>query len=586
MNDINSSEIMENFQKITEKYQEIMVYFMQGRANIVPPTLVDKDLNTQLFSSMFEQFIANPEKYWKFNLEYFDKLQNLIKNSVHQSIETKTPLIHNENDKRFKDVAWENNIYFNFVKQFYLLSSELIEKNIQEYNLAPELQKYLHFLTKQFIDAFAPSNFALLNPTVLSETLKTSGSNIVKGLDNLLHDLQKSGDLLNIQMTDYTTFKFGENIAATPGKIIFQNELVQLICYAPKDQTYQIPLLIIPPCINKYYILDLSPHNSMVSYLVENNFQVFMLSFVNPSSALADKTLEDYIIYGLLEPIEFIRKTFKYEKINCHGYCIGGTFLAILLSYLKAHKLDYVNSAGFMATMLDFTNPGEIGVFINESFIANIEAQMEKTGYFDGRYLLNSFSLLRSNDLIWSFFINNYLLGKTPLPFDLLYWNADPTNLPAKMHSYYLRKFYLENLLSKPNSISILGTPIDLGNIDIDSFFLATSDDHIAPWKSVYDSMKLLGGTKKFCLAGSGHVAGVINPPINDKYYYNINKLIDKDTESWLANSTKHSGSWWKYWISWLKPNSSIMVQSINYDELSCIEDAPGTYVQKKITAI
>jgi polyhydroxyalkanoate synthase len=585
MNIIESNNIVDNFSKIAKKYQELLIYLSQGKGNIISKQFLDEDINKKIFLQMLQQFMSDPCKYMEVNLEFVNKYQTLINNSLNQFMGKHTEdKQESKFDKRFKDQDWENNNYFHFIKEFYLISSELIEKNIKQYKFDSELNQYLHFMTKQFLDAFAPSNFPMLNPVVVKETIRTSGANIIQGLDNLLNDIKESGDFLNIQMTDEKAFQIGKNIAATEGKIIFQNKLVQLICYKPMEKTYEIPILIIPPCINKYYILDLSQHNSMVSYLVNNNFQVFILSFVNPDETYSETSLEDYVLKAILEPIDYIIKELNYKKINCHGYCIGGTFLAILLSYLKSRNIDYINSAGFMASMFDFTNPGEIGSFINEIFIDKIEENMNKVGYFDGKYLSNSFSMLRANDLIWSFFINNYLLGKNPVPFDLLYWNSDSTNLPAKMHNYYLRELYLKNLLAKNGGILIDNIPINLGNIDIDSFFIATSEDHISPWKSVYDSMKLLGGKKSFCLAGSGHVAGIINSPNMNKYHFFINQLIDNSHDLWFKNAIQYEGSWWDNWVIWLKEHSNKLKKSIDYKSLYYIEDAPGSYVRKKIT--
>lgn len=584
MNNISSDEIINNIKKISDKYQEIILCLMQGKGNMIPPPLVDMDKNRVILASLSEQFINNPEKFWQLNIEYVKKFQNLVTNSVEKFVGKSTlPLFSpTSRDKRFKDMAWQNNAYFDFVKQFYLMSSQWLEENINQYELAPDLKQHLEFITRQFIDAFSPSNFAFANPQVFSKTLETGGKNLVQGLENLLNDLRNSDDILNISTTDNEAFKLGKNIATTKGKIIFQNQLMQLIYYEPKEKTYDVPLLIIPPCINKYYILDLSQHNSMVSFLIENNFQLYMVSWVNPDESLANKTFEDYLKEGVLEPCEYIRKL-GHKKINAAGYCIGGTFLATAIAYLKAHNLNYIDSASFITTMLDFNNPGEVGIFINESSIALIEQEMQSKGYLDGRYLSNSFSLLRANDLVWSFFVNNYLLGKTPMPFDLLYWNADPTNLPANMHSYYLRNMYLNNLLKQSASLSLLDTPIDLGKIDCNAFFLAAQDDHIAPWRSVYEGLKLLNGNKIFCLASSGHVAGVVNPPILSKYNYRTGENLAVSSDAWFMASDKNQGSWWSYWLAWLKTNSGKQVKSPNYNDLPFIEDAPGSYVRKRI---
>ncbi|WP_253308191.1 MULTISPECIES: PHA/PHB synthase family protein [unclassified Rickettsia] len=585
MHNIPSEQIINNLKEINDKYQEILLQLMQGKGSMIPSSLVDSDRNRVIFTSMVEQFWANPEKFCNVNVEYIEKFRELTSNACAKFVgSTAKPIFSPDNkDKRFKDSSWQDNAYFDFVKQFYLMSSECIQKNIRQYELSPNLKQHLEFITKQFIDAFSPSNFAFCNPKVLRETLESGGQNLVQGLENFLRDIKNSGDLLNINTTDKSAFQLGKNIAKTKGKIVFQNDLMQLICYEPKDQTHSVPLFIIPPCINKYYILDLSTHNSLISYLVENNFQLFLVSWVNPDSDMSEKTFEDYLKDGLLAPCEYVM-SLGYKKINFVGYCIGGTFLAILLSYLKSKKLDYVNSATFLTTLLDYTHPGEVGVFINESTIGHIEEDMKQKGYFDGRYLSNSFSLLRANDLVWSFFVNNYLLGKTPMPFDLLYWNADHTNLPAKMHSYYLRNMYLNNLLKEPNALSLLATPIDLSNIDCNSFCIAAKDDHIAPWRSVYEGMKLLNGNKVFCLTDSGHIAGIVNPPATSKYNYRTHDDLLLSSEDWFMAAKEHKGSWWSYWLDWLQKNNNVeLKKSIDYKNLTTIEEAPGSYVRNKV---
>jgi len=583
MLDISSDEIIKNISDINDKYREIVLYLMQGRGNIIPMSLIDSNKINVALTDTYEQFLANPQKFWKVNFEYMEKLNNLVTGSVAKFVgQPIDPMFSpNNKDKRFKDSAWQDNVYFDFVKQFYLMSSEWTKKNINQYDLKPEIKQYLDFITNQFVNALAPSNFIYSNPEVLRETLDTGWQNISKGLDNFLQDIKKSEDILKIKTTDKSAFKLGENIASTKGKVVFQNDLIQLICYEPKDQAHSIPLLIVPPWINKYYILDLSSNNSMISFLVNNNFQVFCISWVNPDKNLSHKNFEDYLKEGFLEASEYIIKL-GFEKINVTGYCIGGTLLASSLAYLKANNINYVNSASFITTLLDFAMPGEVGIFINESSIASIEAEMEVKGYFDGQYLSNIFSLLRVNDLVWSFFVNNYLLGRNPINFDLLYWNSDSTNLPAKMHSYYLRNMYLNNLLKIPNGLNLLDVPIDLTKIDCKSFFLAANDDHIAPWKSVYEGIKLLGNNEKvFCLTSSGHVAGIVNPPSSSKNTYRVCEDISLNNEEWHAKSDEHKGSWWLYWKQWLEHNSGDLIKSMDYHNMDFIEYAPGSYVQK-----
>lgn len=587
-------ELIENIKNASAKYQELLLLLMQGKASFVPSCFVDEDKARLSVLKVFEQFLEHPEKAAQANIDYLHKLQNLVQNAITKFTGGNADDIFkpSEKDKRFKDKAWQENAYFDFIKQFYLLNANWIEENIKQYQLEPELEDYVKFTTKQFIDAFAPSNFVFSNPEVMRESLSSGMGNIVKGLDNFLRDIKKSGELFSIPTTDTGAFQKGKNIAATEGKVVMQNKLCQLICYKPKEQVYSVPLLIIPPWINKYYILDLSSHNSMVKFLVDSGFQIFMVSWVNPDSSFADTSFEDYLKYGVLESCEYIT-SLGYSKINAAGYCIGGTLLAIAAAYMKSANIEYLNNLSFITTLLDFVDPGEIKIFINQSTIGTIEQEMNKTGYFDGRYLSNSFSLLRANDLIWSFFVNNYLLGKSPMPFDLLYWNADATNLPAKMHSYYLRNMYLKNNLKEPNALSFLDQPIDLGKIDHPAFFVAAQDDHIAPWKAVYDGVKLLSGDRTFCLTSSGHVAGVVNPPATSKYHYRVSATTNNDSkfksnncyaenesETWLQNSNLYNGSWWNMWNDWLKSRSGKLKKPINYNKLPKIEDAPGSYIK------
>lgn len=571
--------IASNIKKIAKQYQELLLHIMHGKCSIVPNSLLEIDKMTVMCVHMYQQFLEHPEKFLETNKHYSQKLQQLVSNSIEKFLgnNRNSLFVPHAKDKRFADPAWQDSIYFDFIKQFYLMSAEWIQDNIKHYEFEPELANYVQFLTKQFIDALSPSNFIFYNPQVLRESIDTCWQNIVQGLDNLLNDIKKSNDILEIPTVDKSVFKLGKNIAATEGKVVMQNQLMQLICYNPKVKTHLLPLLIIPPCINKYYILDLSPQNSLISFLIKNNFQVFVLSWKNPDKDLAQKNFEDYLQEGVIDACEYIAKL-GYSKINAAGYCIGGTILATAIAYMRAHNIDYINSATFLTTMLDFSDPGALGVFINEASIKNIENEMKDKGYFDGKYLSNSFSLMRANDLIWSFVINNYLLGKTPSTLDILYWNSDYVNLPAKMYSYYLRNMYLNNLLSIPNALNMLETPINLGKIDCDSFFLAAKDDHIAPLKSIYNSAKLLSGKRTFCVTSSGHVAGVINPPSMQKYNHYINTDLTLNTEDLLSKSKQYTGSWWVSWYKWLSKKSGKLTQSMDYNDIDFIEYAPGSY--------
>ncbi|MGB1548212.1 MAG: PHA/PHB synthase family protein, partial [Alphaproteobacteria bacterium] len=411
--------------------------------------------------------------------------------------------------------------------------------------------------------------------------------NLVRGLQNLLEDLESSKGQLQIMQTDPDAFKLGENIAATPGKVVYQDDLMQLIQYEPTTkQAYQRPLLIIPPWINKYYILDLREKNSFVRWALDKGHTVFMISWVNPDERYAGKAFEDYMYEGPLAAIDAIGKATGEKQVNVVGYCIGGTLLASTLAHLAAKKDHRVHSATFLTTMVDFEEPGELAVFIDEEQLADLEAKMAKRGYLEGSEMAKTFNMLRENDLIWSFVINNYLLGKEPFPFDLLYWNSDATRMPFKMHSFYLRNMYLENRLSKPGGITLGGTPIDLRKIKIPTYLLACREDHIAPWQSVYAATQLYGGPNRFVLSASGHVAGVVNPPDKKKYSFWTAEENPETAEAWLAEASATEGSWWTDWAKWIASQGGKKVEARlpGKGGLKAIEDAPGSYVKVKVS--
>lgn len=582
MKQITSDEVIDNIKKAGTLYQEIMMHMLNNKLPPVSLDLVNNERNSKVASKVIEQFFEHPERFTEINMEYIAKFQNLVTSAMDTFTGKKTESTKSyETDRRFKDPAWQQSIYFDFIRQYYLMSADWIKKNIDQYDLDSEGKRYLDFATQQFINALSPSNFIFSNPVVIRESLESGMENIAKGMENFLQDLKNSGGVLKISTTDKANFELGKNLATTAGKVIYQNDLVQLICYEPKDQTHEIPIFIIPPWINKYYILDLSEKNSLVKWLVNNNFQVFLVSWINPDKKLANKDFEDYLKEGILEPYKYLQKI-GIKKVNAVGYCIGGTLLAIALAYQKEKKQDFVNSATFLTTLLDFSKPGDIGALINKTTAAVIEKDVQEKGYLDGSYLSNSFSLIRANDLVWSFFVNNYLLGKRPSAFDILFWNSDSTNLPAKMYTYYLNNMYLENNLVKPDELEMLGVKINLAKINTPAFSLAAEGDHIALWNGVYDGFKLLGSKDKtFCLTESGHIAGVINPAENKKYSYNISRDLNKSSSDWQEGSKSHDGSWWLSWREWLLPRSGLLQKSLDYKSLDSIEDAPGSYVMK-----
>ncbi len=486
-------------------------------------------------------------------------------------------------DRRFRDQAWSDNTLFDFIKQSYLLTARWLQGAVGHVEgLDERTARKVDFYTRQFVDAIAPSNFVLTNPEVLRATIESRGENLANGLKNLLDDLERGKGRLAISMTDRAAFKIGDNVAATPGKIVYQNDLMQLIQYAPTTQTVKRrPLLIIPPWINKFYILDLRPRNSFIGWAVAQGHTVFVISWVNPDERLAAKTFEDYLREGPLAALDAMEEATGERTANVIGYCLGGTLLAATLAYMAAKRDARVKSATYFVTMVDFTETGELSVFIDEEQIKALEQRMSKKGYLEARDMHTTFNMLRANDLIWSFVVNNYLLGKSPLPFDLLYWNADSTRMPAAMHSFYLRTMYQQNLLVKPGGITLGGVPIDLRRIKTPAFLLSTREDHIAPWRSTYAATQIYAGPTKFVLSASGHIAGVVNPP-GSKYGHYENDANPPTPEEWLAGATTHEGSWWPVWQRWVAryAGGEVAARTPGDGKLTPIEDAPGSYVK------
>jgi polyhydroxyalkanoate synthase len=489
-----------------------------------------------------------------------------------------------QSDRRFRDPAWDDNAVFDFIKQSYLLSARWLIDTVNGLDgFDDKTKQKIDFYTRQFVDALAPSNFVATNPEVLRATVESGGENLLHGLNNLLEDSARGEGRLAIKMTDLEAFALGKNLALTPGKVIFQNDLIQLIQYAPSTtEVYRRPLLIIPPWINKYYILDLRPKNSFVKYAVDQSFTVFVISWVNPDERHADKTFEDYMVEGPLAALEAIEEATGEHDATVIGYCLGGTLLACVLAYLAAKRDDRIKAASFFAALTDFGNPGELGVFIDEEQLAAMDQMMAKRGYLDGREMATTFNMLRANDLIWSFVVNNYLLGKEPFPFDLLYWNSDSTRMPYAMHSFYLRKFYQENKLVEPDGITLCNVAIDLRKIRTPVYMLSTREDHIAPWATTYAATQLYRGETKFVLAGSGHIAGVVNPPSQHKYSYWTNPGLPPDPKDWLDGATERPGSWWADWSAWNagKSGSKVPARQPGEGKLAPIENAPGSYAR------
>ena len=486
-------------------------------------------------------------------------------------------------DRRFRDAAWNDNTLFDFIKQSYLLTSRWLLSAVRDVDgIDDRTARKVDFYTRQFVDAISPTNFLLTNPEALRATIESRGENLLNGLKNLLDDLDRGKGRLAISMTDMAAFRIGENIAATPGKVVYQNDLMQLIQYAPTTPTVRRrPLLIMPPWINKFYILDLRPDNSFIRWAVAQGHTVFVISWVNPDERLAAKTFADYVIEGPLAALDAIEQATGVREANVIGYCLGGTLLAATLAWMAVKRDNRIKSATFFVTMIDFAEAGELSVFIDEEQLSALEERMEKKGYLEGRDMAASFNMLRANDLIWSFVVSNYLLGKSPFPFDLLYWNANSTRMPAAMHSFYLRNMYQENLLAKPGGITLHGVPIDLGKIRTPAFLLSTREDHIAPWRSTYAATRIYRGPVKFVLSASGHIAGVVNPP-GGKYGHWKNDENPPSAEEWLAGATQRPGSWWPAWQRWVAKygGGEVPARQPGDGQLKPIEDAPGSYVK------
>ena len=486
-------------------------------------------------------------------------------------------------DRRFADPAWKGANAFNLLKQFYLLWSDWLEGTYSGVEGLDEATKNkVRFYTRQMVAAASPSNFAATNPVVMRESVESDGMSLIRGLDQLRQDMDLVG---GIRMVAEDAFEVGKTVAMTPGKIVFQNRLMQLIQYAPTTQTVHArPVLIVPPWINKYYILDLTPQKSFVAYLVEQGFTVFLVSWVNPDASLRDVSFVSYMEEGILAARDAVAAATGEPGLNILGYCVGGTLLAATLAYLVDKGDKTVHSATFLATLVDFADAGDIKTFIDEDQIARVEHHMERTGVFEGKLMATAFNMLRPNDLIWSFVINNYLRGREPKAFDLLFWNSDATNLPAAMHSFYLRNMYLNNRLSTPGEIELNGVPIDIGKITVPAFVVATKDDHISPWRSAYLAPLAFGGKSRFVLAKSGHVAGVVNPPAAEKYSYWTNPKLPDSADEWFERAEEHAGSWWPDWVRWLRRRSGkkVPARAPGGGGLATIEDAPGSYVMKR----
>jgi len=583
----DSAEFARNMTTAVEKCQLVMQEFLARQAKDFTHQSFDPMGLSNAFTELLTHMLNDPAKMWENQVKLWEQYAELVQTATQRAWgEKEKPYVEPDaRDRRFKDEAWSENAVFDFLKQSYLLTARWLQHTVHDVSgLDPHTARKIDFYTRQFVDAMSPSNFLVTNPEVLKATLETRGENLVKGLQNLLKDLERGDGNLRISMTDNQAFKVGKNLAVTKGKVVYRNELMELIQYEPTTrQVYKTPLLVIPAWINKYYILDLHPENSLVKWLVDEGYTVFIISWVNPGEKLSKKTFDDYLADGPLAAMDAIEEITGEEEISIMGYCLGGTLTAVTLAWLAAHKFSHrVKSATYLTTMVDFAESGELSVFIDEEQLKNLEAKMSESGYLEGSDMANTFNMLRANDLIWSFVVNNYLLGRDPFPFDLLYWNADSTRMPATMHSYYLRNMYQKNLLVKPRALKICGVPIDLTKIKTPAYILSTREDHIAPWKSTYAAMRIYKGPVHFVLAASGHVAGVVNPPSKNKYCHWVGEKKLASPEKWLASAKETTGSWWPDWARWNKSSAGpkVPARKLGGGKLKPIEPAPGSYVK------
>jgi polyhydroxyalkanoate synthase subunit PhaC len=534
-----------------------------------------------------QYWLQDPQRAAGLQMALGQSYLELWANSVKRMVgEEAPPVIEPDaRDKRFTDPDWSSNQFFDFLKQAYLLTVRWANHLVADAKgIDPLTLQKAEFYVRQISNAIAPSNFVLTNPELLRETLASNAGNLARGMHMLAEDISAGGGELRIRQTDPSMFEVGRNLATTPGKVVFQNELMQLIQYEPSTpNVLKRPILIVPPWINKFYVLDLTPEKSFVKWCVDQGLTVFIISWVNPDGHLAKKTFEDYVLEGPLAALGAIKQATGETKVHAIGYCVGGTLLAITIAHMAAKRDHRIASATLFASQVDFTYAGDLKVFADEEQIAALERQMAERGYLDSRYMANSFNLMRSNDLIWPYVINNYFKGKDPMPFDLLYWNSDSTRMAAANHSFYLRNCYLDNNLAR-GKMMIAGKAIDLKAVKVPIYNLATREDHIAPAKSVLFGSSYFGGKVRFVLAGSGHIAGVINPPGKQKYQYWVGSkpTADADVDDWMAKAKEHPGSWWPDWLAWVKKLGAeeVPARVPGRGKLKALEDAPGSFVK------
>jgi polyhydroxyalkanoate synthase len=586
---IDVEALTKNMARLMEEGGRAVEAYLRPRDNGVQKIGYSNEITdaVRTLGQVAEYWYADPQRVvemqTRLGKSFLDLFANASRRLAGEEID---PVVRPDpRDRRFSDPEWSSNQYFDFLKQAYLIIADwtkyLVERADQ---LDPAVRQKAEFYTRQIVNALAPSNFILTNPELLRTTLNRSAENLVRGTQMLAEDIEAGGGELKIRQSDMSKFEVGRNLAITPGKVIYQNTLMQLIQYTPStERVLRRPLLIVPPWINKYYVLDLTPEKSFIKWCVDQGLTVFVISWINPDEKLAQKSFADYMREGPLEALDVVARITGEDKVNAVGYCVGGTLLAVTLAYMAGKGDDRVTSATFLTTQVDFTHAGDLKVFAaTEEQVGAIERQMTERGYLEGSKMAAAFNLLRSNDLIWPYVIDNYLKGEAPFAFDLLYWNSDATRMPAANHSYYLRNCYLDNNITK-SRLTIDNVRIDLKEITIPIYNLATREDHIAPAKSVYLGSTFFGGPMRYVLSGSGHIAGVVNPPAKTKYqYWTGDTPHGEDVEGWLRNAAEHPGSWWPDWLAWIKAQHAEEVEARppGGGIFAPIEDAPGSYVK------
>ncbi|HIF9194483.1 TPA: class I poly(R)-hydroxyalkanoic acid synthase [Photobacterium damselae] len=573
--------------KLQETNQQWWHDFEANKAAVNSPlNKAMQEVNFEDTAKFFEQAANQPAAMLKVQTHWWEQQLQIWQNLV-LSDPSKSVVEAELGDKRFANEAWQNELLYNFIKQSYLLFSKTYQDTIDSIEGVDEKTKErISFFSRQAINALSPSNFIATNPELFKMTLEQNGENLIAGLEKFKEDIESSADILKVRMTNNNAFRIGDDIATTEGDVVYRNDLFELIQYRPlTEKVHATPLLIVPPFINKYYILDLTAKNSMVRWLLEQGHSVFMMSWRNPGKAQADTEFGDYITDGVVKAVSAIEDITGQQQVNAAGYCIGGTLLACTVAYYAAKRMKKrIKSASFFTTILDFSQPGEIGAFVNDTVVSAIEQQNKVKGYMDGRSLSVTFSMLRENSLYWNYYVDNYLKGKSPVDFDLLYWNSDSTNVAGPCHNFLLRDFYLENKLIQDKGVKIDGVWMDLNKIKIPSYFISTKEDHIALWQGTYRGALLTGGNKTFVLGASGHVAGIVNPPNKNKYGYWTNDNLDDSADEWLTNAEYAEGSWWTHWDQWLSQHNrqeQVEPYSPGSENYPVIDSAPGQYVKQ-----